>query len=116
MPGAILILVSAFHCLHDVYLANCILKNLILFFVFLILQIHDEAKKFSYQTGVKVVVAYGGAPIHQQVIFTTTDVQGTLILLLTLLLATISFVLIVLFTITSLALKFMMMHAMFLSV
>ena len=30
-------------------------------------QIHDEAKKFSYQTGVKVVVAYGGAPISQQV-------------------------------------------------
>ncbi|KAK7355081.1 hypothetical protein VNO80_14326 [Phaseolus coccineus] len=29
-------------------------------------QIHDEAKKFSYQTGVKVVVAYGGAPITQQ--------------------------------------------------
>ncbi|KAI9090741.1 hypothetical protein K1719_028594 [Acacia pycnantha] len=29
-------------------------------------QIHDEAKKFSYQTGVKVVVAYGGAPIVQQ--------------------------------------------------
>ncbi|XP_044482519.1 DEAD-box ATP-dependent RNA helicase 37-like isoform X2 [Mangifera indica] len=30
------------------------------------MQIHDEAKKFSYQTGVKVVVAYGGAPINQQ--------------------------------------------------
>ncbi|XP_027070782.1 DEAD-box ATP-dependent RNA helicase 52C-like [Coffea eugenioides] len=29
-------------------------------------QIHDEAKKFSYKTGVKVVVAYGGAPIVQQ--------------------------------------------------
>ncbi|PPD90572.1 hypothetical protein GOBAR_DD12500 [Gossypium barbadense] len=29
-------------------------------------QIHDEAKKFSYRTGVKVVVAYGGAPINQQ--------------------------------------------------
>lgn len=29
-------------------------------------QIHDEAKKFSYQTGVRVVVAYGGAPINQQ--------------------------------------------------
>ncbi|KAI9191106.1 hypothetical protein LWI28_003649 [Acer negundo] len=29
-------------------------------------QIHDEAKKFSYQTGVKVVVAYGGAPMAQQ--------------------------------------------------
>ncbi|KAE8664192.1 DEAD-box ATP-dependent RNA helicase 37 [Hibiscus syriacus] len=31
-------------------------------------QIHDEAKKFSYQTGVKVVVAYGGARINQQVV------------------------------------------------
>ncbi|KAL8040639.1 hypothetical protein ABFX02_10G111000 [Erythranthe guttata] len=29
-------------------------------------QIHEEAKKFSYQTGVKVVVAYGGAPIVLQ--------------------------------------------------
>ncbi|KAG6772345.1 hypothetical protein NC652_017239 [Populus alba x Populus x berolinensis] len=29
-------------------------------------QIHDEAKKFAYQTGVKVVVVYGGAPINQQ--------------------------------------------------
>ncbi|XP_065630145.1 DEAD-box ATP-dependent RNA helicase 37 [Quercus suber] len=32
------------------------------------MQIHEEARKFSYQTGVKVVVAYGGAPIHQQVL------------------------------------------------
>nr|KJB83437.1 hypothetical protein B456_013G247600 [Gossypium raimondii] len=30
------------------------------------MQIHEEARKFSYQTGVKVVVAYGGAPINQQ--------------------------------------------------
>ncbi|XP_055800648.1 DEAD-box ATP-dependent RNA helicase 37-like [Solanum dulcamara] len=30
------------------------------------MQIHEEAKKFSYQTGVRVVVAYGGAPINQQ--------------------------------------------------
>ncbi|KAL8456263.1 hypothetical protein ACS0TY_034469 [Phlomoides rotata] len=30
------------------------------------MQIHEEAKKFSYQTGVRVVVVYGGAPIHQQ--------------------------------------------------
>jgi len=30
-------------------------------------QIHEEARKFSFQTGVKVVVAYGGAPINQQV-------------------------------------------------
>uniref|UniRef100_A0A0E0AH12 RNA helicase n=1 Tax=Oryza glumipatula TaxID=40148 RepID=A0A0E0AH12_9ORYZ len=29
-------------------------------------QIHEEARKFAYQTGVKVVVAYGGAPITQQ--------------------------------------------------
>ncbi|KAM5559109.1 DEAD-box ATP-dependent RNA helicase 37 [Rosa sericea] len=29
-------------------------------------QIHEETRKFSYQTGVKVVVAYGGAPINQQ--------------------------------------------------
>lgn len=38
------------------------------FYVSLALQIHEEAKKFSYQTGVRVVVAYGGAPINQQVI------------------------------------------------
>ncbi|XP_029125654.1 DEAD-box ATP-dependent RNA helicase 37 [Cajanus cajan] len=31
------------------------------------MQIHEEARKFSYQTGVRVVVAYGGAPINQQV-------------------------------------------------
>eukprot|EP00250_Pteridium_aquilinum_P013041 c21094_g2_i4 orf=300-2117(+) len=30
------------------------------------MQIHDEAKKFAYQTGLRVVVAYGGAPINQQ--------------------------------------------------
>ncbi|KAF8400667.1 hypothetical protein HHK36_013967 [Tetracentron sinense] len=29
-------------------------------------QIYEEAKKFSFQTGVKVAVAYGGAPINQQ--------------------------------------------------
>lgn len=33
------------------------------------LQIHEEARKFAYQTGVRVVVAYGGAPINQQVLF-----------------------------------------------
>lgn len=33
------------------------------------LQIHDEAKKFAYQTGIRVVVAYGGAPVHNQVCF-----------------------------------------------
>ncbi|GER41193.1 DEAD-box ATP-dependent RNA helicase [Striga asiatica] len=30
------------------------------------MQIHEEARKFAYQTGVKVVVAYGGAPINMQ--------------------------------------------------
>ncbi|KAL9258993.1 DEAD-box ATP-dependent RNA helicase 37-like protein [Drosera capensis] len=30
------------------------------------MQIHEEARKFAYQTGVKVVVVYGGAPITQQ--------------------------------------------------
>ncbi|KAL1320012.1 hypothetical protein HN51_064772 [Arachis hypogaea] len=30
------------------------------------MQIHEEARKFAYQTGVKVVVAYGGAPINHQ--------------------------------------------------
>ncbi|XP_052187463.1 DEAD-box ATP-dependent RNA helicase 37-like [Diospyros lotus] len=30
------------------------------------MQIHEEARKFAYQTGVRVVVAYGGAPINQQ--------------------------------------------------
>ncbi|KAL2487846.1 DEAD-box ATP-dependent RNA helicase 37 [Forsythia ovata] len=29
-------------------------------------QIHEEVRKFAYQTGVRVVVAYGGAPINQQ--------------------------------------------------
>ncbi|TQD97165.1 hypothetical protein C1H46_017254 [Malus baccata] len=29
-------------------------------------QIHEEAKKFGYQSGVKIVVGYGGAPISQQ--------------------------------------------------
>eukprot|EP00252_Welwitschia_mirabilis_P024190 TRINITY_DN7078_c0_g1_i1.p1 TRINITY_DN7078_c0_g1~~TRINITY_DN7078_c0_g1_i1.p1 ORF type:complete len:596 (-),score=92.63 TRINITY_DN7078_c0_g1_i1:308-2095(-) len=29
-------------------------------------QIHLEARKFSYQTGLKVLVAYGGTPISQQ--------------------------------------------------
>ncbi|KAI3461878.1 hypothetical protein Pfo_018541 [Paulownia fortunei] len=30
------------------------------------IQIHEEARKFAYQTGVRVVVAYGGAPINLQ--------------------------------------------------
>lgn len=29
-------------------------------------QISDEAKKFAYQTGIRVVVCYGGAPVHNQ--------------------------------------------------
>ncbi|KAH9287676.1 hypothetical protein KI387_031793, partial [Taxus chinensis] len=29
-------------------------------------QIHQEVRKFSYQTGLKVLVAYGGTPINQQ--------------------------------------------------
>ncbi|KAD5508761.1 hypothetical protein E3N88_16464 [Mikania micrantha] len=41
-------------------------------------QIHEEAKKFAYQTGVKVVVAYGGAPINQQVvIFITVSINDS---------------------------------------
>ncbi|MCO5563217.1 hypothetical protein L7F22_016854 [Adiantum nelumboides] len=30
------------------------------------MQIHEEAKKFAFRTGLRVVVAYGGAPISQQ--------------------------------------------------
>jgi len=30
-------------------------------------QINEEAKKFSSQTGLRVVVAYGGTPMHDQV-------------------------------------------------
>ncbi|KAI5082898.1 hypothetical protein GOP47_0002641 [Adiantum capillus-veneris] len=30
------------------------------------MQIHEEAKKFAFRTGLRVVVAYGGAPINQQ--------------------------------------------------
>lgn len=50
-----------------------IIGHVVIFFFFWVwgfvicLQIHEEARKFSYQTGVKVVVAYGGAPINQQV-------------------------------------------------
>ncbi|CAN6216407.1 unnamed protein product [Urochloa humidicola] len=29
-------------------------------------QINEEAKKFSFQTGIRVVVAYGGTPMHDQ--------------------------------------------------
>ncbi|KAG6492497.1 hypothetical protein ZIOFF_047460 [Zingiber officinale] len=37
------------------------------------IQIHEEARKFSYQTGVRAVVAYGGAPINQQVLILFPD-------------------------------------------
>lgn len=64
MSGTILIL-DLFALCSYVWMSIYILKiqNV------LMSQIHDEAKKFSYQTGVRVVVAYGGAPINQQVIF-----------------------------------------------
>jgi hypothetical protein len=39
--------------------------NITLFFF--TLQIHEETRKLSYQTGVRVVVAYGGVSITQQV-------------------------------------------------
>ncbi|WOK93930.1 hypothetical protein Cni_G02631 [Canna indica] len=32
----------------------------------LAIQIHEEAKKFGYQTGIRVVVLYGGTPVHLQ--------------------------------------------------
>lgn len=33
-----------------------------------IFQINEEAKKFCFQTGLRVVVAYGGTPMHNQVV------------------------------------------------
>jgi hypothetical protein len=43
-----------------------VLRNLVVSgFMF---QINEEAKKFSSQTGVRVVVAYGGTPMYDQVI------------------------------------------------
>lgn len=38
-----------------------------------VVQISDEAKKFAYQTGIRVVVAYGGAPVHNQVCIVSLD-------------------------------------------
>lgn len=49
--------ISIFEPLIYVWLCLCLFH----------VQIHEEAKKFSYQTGVRVAVAYGGAPIAQQV-------------------------------------------------
>jgi superfamily II DNA/RNA helicase len=31
------------------------------------LQIYDEARKFTFQTGIRPVVIYGGAPVVNQV-------------------------------------------------
>jgi hypothetical protein len=45
-------------------------------------QIHEEARKFSYQIGVRVVVAYGGAPITQQVWFFICSFNFNVILLM----------------------------------
>jgi hypothetical protein len=46
----------------------------ILLFSFFTLQIHEEARKLSYQTGVKVVVAYGGVLITHEDVFMTNFV------------------------------------------
>jgi ATP-dependent RNA helicase DDX3X len=35
-------------------------------------QIHEEARKFCYRTGIKPVVIYGGAPVFHQLIFCQT--------------------------------------------
>jgi hypothetical protein len=39
------------------------------------MQINEEAGKLSYQTGVRVVAAYGGAPITQQVCLFTVHLH-----------------------------------------
>lgn len=48
-------------------------------FIIVVLQISDEAKKFAYQTGIRVVVAYGGAPVHNQVYFDSLNVLSKLL-------------------------------------
>jgi len=53
---------SLFNSLHCLCTSVCNILTVRSF------QIHEEARKFSYQTGVRVVVAYGGAPINQQVL------------------------------------------------
>lgn len=44
-------------------------------------QIHDEARKFSYQTGVRVVVTYGGAPINQQVFYFFNNIVSDILVI-----------------------------------
>jgi ATP-dependent RNA helicase DDX3X len=59
---------SFYIVLEDALKVPCmwwLVGNITLFFF--TLQIHEEARKLSYQTGVRVVVAYGGVSITQQV-------------------------------------------------
>lgn len=53
-----------FHC-NTGYFKVC--YGTVLTYIAIVLQISDEAKKFAYQTGIRVVVCYGGAPVHNQV-------------------------------------------------
>lgn len=51
-----------------VYVICVVCICVILVFEFVMLKIHEEARKFSYETGIKVAVAYGGTPITHQVL------------------------------------------------